>query len=72
MFNYFFAMASIVAGITCLFIAKSKKYFKYINNKYGEAAANKLSSSLKFWGYFLLIAAGILIISLLFEGTALK
>jgi hypothetical protein len=65
-------MASIVAGIICLFLSKSNKFFKNIDNKYGEAAANKLTSSLRIWGYFLLIAAGILIVSLLFEGTALK
>jgi hypothetical protein len=72
MLNYFFALASIMIGIICLFLAKSKKYYKNIENKYGEVAANKVTNSLRIWGYFLLIAAGILIIALLFEVVAVR
>jgi hypothetical protein len=67
MLSYLVALASVMIGIICLFLAKSKKYYKNIENKYGEAAANKLTNSLRIWGYFLLIGAGVLIIALLFE-----
>lgn len=72
MFNYLFALASILIGIICLFLAKSKKYYANLERKYGEFAANKVSRSLRIWGYFLLSAAGILLIALLFEGVPLK
>jgi hypothetical protein len=72
MLNYFFALASIMAGIICLFLSKSKKYYKNMETKYGEFAANKLTRSLRIWGYFLLIASCILIIALLFEGAPLR
>jgi hypothetical protein len=72
MLNYFFALASITAGIICLFLTKSKKFYDNIENKYGEFSASKLTRSLRIWGYFLLITAGILMLSLLFEGTALR
>jgi uncharacterized membrane protein YidH (DUF202 family) len=72
MLNYLFALASIIIGITCLFLSKSTKYYKNIENKYGEAAADKVTKSLKIWGYFLLVAAVILLIALLFEVGAVK
>jgi len=53
-------------------LPKIKKYYENIENKYGEVAANKVTRSLRIWGYFFLIAAGILIIALLFEGAAVR
>jgi hypothetical protein len=70
MLNYYlFALISILAGIVCLVLAKSSKYYGRVNQKYGEAAAQKMVRSLKIWGYFFLITSGILILALVFEGA---
>lgn len=68
-YSYFFALASILAGIVCLFLAKSSKYYGSVEKKYGKPAAQKTVRSLKIWGYFFLITSVILILSLVFEGA---
>ena len=68
-YYYFFALASILAGIVCLVLSKSSKYYGSVEKKYGEAAAQKMARSLKIWGYFFLIASGLLILALFFEGA---
>ena len=68
-YYYLFALASILAGIVCLVLAKNSKYYGSVEKKYGEAAAQKMARSLKIWGYFFLITSGILILALVFEGA---
>jgi hypothetical protein len=68
-YYYLFALASILAGIVCLWLSKSSKYYGNIEKKYGEVMAQKMARSLKIWGYFFLIASGLLILALLFEGA---
>ncbi len=68
MLNYYlFALISILAGIVCLVLAKSSKYYGRVEQKYGEAGAQKMTRSLRIWGYFFLITSGILILTLVFE-----
>ncbi|MFI5354410.1 MAG: hypothetical protein ACHQX0_02250, partial [Desulfobaccales bacterium] len=68
MLNYYlFALVSILVGIVCLVLAKSSKYYGRVEQKYGEAGAQKMTRSLKIWGYFFLITSGILILTLAFE-----
>jgi hypothetical protein len=68
MLNYFlFAFVSVLAGIVCLVLAKSSKYYGSVERKYGEAGAQKMTRSLRIWGYFFLITSGILILTLVFE-----
>jgi hypothetical protein len=69
MLNYLFGIGSFLAGLICLCLSRSKKYYGYIEPKYGEAAAQKMTRSLKIWGYFFLIASGLLILALFFEGA---
>lgn len=69
MLTYIFALLSVLAGVICLFLSRSQAYFGIVKKSYGEAAAQKMIHSLKIWGYFFLIASGILILALLFEGT---
>ena len=66
---YIFALGSLLAGAICLFLSRSRQYFGRVEKSYGEAAAQKMTRSLKIWGYFFLITSGILILALLFEGT---
>jgi len=68
MLNYIFALGSMLAGVICLFLSRSQQYFGRVEKSYGEAAAQKMTRSLKLWGYFLLITSGILIMALVFEG----
>jgi len=68
MLTYIFALGSMLAGVICLFLARSQPYFGRVEKSYGEAAAQKMTRSLKMWGYFLLITSGILILALVFEG----
>ena len=68
-YYYLFALASIVAGIACLALGRSSRYYGSVGKKYGEAAAQKMARSLKIWGYFFLITSGILILALVFEGA---
>jgi hypothetical protein len=65
---YIFALASLLAGAICLFLARSQAYFGRVEKSYGEAAAQKMTRSLKIWGYFFLVTSGILIIALVFGG----
>ncbi len=66
MLNYYlFALVSLVAGLFCLGLSMNKKFFGNIDQKYGQAAAEKMTRSLKIWAYFLIIASGLLILSLL-------
>ena len=67
--NYILALGSLLVSFICLFLARSKKYYGSIEKKYGEAAAQKLTRSLKIWGYFFLITSGLLILVLFFEGA---
>ncbi len=70
MLNYFiFALVSLAGGLICLFLSRSKPYYGRVEKSYGQAAAQKMSRSLKMWGYFLIIASGLLILALWFEGT---
>jgi len=69
MLHYIFGLGSLVAGLICLFLSRSKKYYGSIEKKYGEAAAQKMTRSLKIWGFFFLITSGILILTLSFEGA---
>ena len=69
MLNYLFGLGSLLAGLICLFLPRSKKYYGSIEKKYGEAAAQKMTKSLRIWGYFFLITSGILILTLAFEGA---
>ena len=66
---YLFALISMLAGVVCLFLARSRQYYGRVEKKYGDAAAQKMVRSLKIWGYFFLITSGILILSLVFEGV---
>ncbi len=66
---YLFALISMLAGVVCLFLSRSSKYYGSVEQKYGEAAAQKMVRSLKIWGYFFLFTSGILILSLVFEGA---
>jgi hypothetical protein len=67
--NYIFALGSLLVAVICIILSRNKQYFASIERKYGEAAAQKLTSSLKIWGYFFLITSGILILALIFEGA---
>jgi len=70
MLNYYiFALFSLLAGVICLSLSRSKQYLGRVEKSYGEAAAQKLARSLRLWGYFLLITSGILILALVFEGA---
>ena len=69
MMKYILALSSIVAGIVCLSLSRSAKYYGSIEKKYGEAAARKMTNSLRNWGYFLLITSGVLILALVIEGA---
>lgn len=69
MLNYLFAFGSLLVASICLFLSRNKKYSARIEGKYGEPAAQKLTRSLRIWGYFFLITSGLLILALFFEGT---
>ena len=71
MLNYYiFALGSLVAGVICLFLSRSKQYFGRAGKiLWCRPPAQKMTRSLKIWGYFFLITSGILILALLFEGT---
>jgi hypothetical protein len=69
MWNYILALGSLLVSFICLFLAGSKKYYGSIEKKYGEAAAQKMTRSLRIWGYFFLITSGLLILALFFEGA---
>lgn len=69
MLNYIFAIGSLLVGVICVFLSRNDKYYASVERKYGQAAAQKMVRSLKIWGYFFLIASGILILALIFEGT---
>ncbi len=70
MLNYvIFALVSLAAGLIGLFLSRSKQYYAKLEKSYGQAAAQKMSRSLKIWGYFLITASGLLILALWFEGT---
>ncbi len=66
---YIFALVSVAAGLFCLGLSLNKKFFGTIDKKYGQAAAQKMSRSLKLWGYFLIVASVLLILALLLEGA---
>jgi hypothetical protein len=68
MLTYIFALVSVLAGVICLFLSRSQAYFGRVEKSYGEAAAQKMTRSLKMWGYFFLITSGILIVALVLEG----
>jgi hypothetical protein len=63
-----FALGSVLAGVICLFLSRSPAYFGRVEKSYGEAATQKMTRSLKMWGYFFLITSGILIMALVLEG----
>ena len=67
MFNYIFAIGSLLVAGICLFLSRNNQYHASVERKYGEAAAQKLTRSLRIWGYFFLITSGILILALIFE-----
>jgi hypothetical protein len=70
MVNYYiFALCSLLAGGICLFLSHYQRYFERVEKSYGQAAAQKMTRSLKIWGYFLLSASGVLILALIFEGA---
>jgi hypothetical protein len=70
MLNYYmFALCSLLAGAICLFLSRSKRYFERVEKSYGKAAAQKMTRSLRLWGYFLLTTSGVLILALIFEGA---
>ncbi len=69
MWNYILALGSLLVSFICLFLSGNKKYYGSIEKKYGEAAAQKMTRSLKIWGFFFLITSGILILALSFEGA---
>lgn len=69
MLNYIFALGSLLVGLIVLFLSGSKKYYASLEKKYGEAPAQKMTRSLKIWGFFFLITSGILILTLAFEGA---
>lgn len=69
MLNYIFAIGSLLVAGICLFLSRNTTYYASIERKYGEAAAQKLTRSLKIWGIFLSITSGILILSLILEGN---
>ncbi len=69
MWNYLFALVSLLVALVCLFLSKNARYFANVERKYGEAAAQKMTRSLKIWGYFLLITVGLLILALILEGA---
>jgi hypothetical protein len=61
---YLFAFGSLLVGLACLFLSRNKKYFANLEGKYGEAAVQKLTRSLKNWGYFFLFTSVVLLVSL--------
>jgi hypothetical protein len=68
MVNYYiFALCSLLAGAICLFFSRSKRYSERVEKSYGEAAARKMTRSLRIWGYFLLTTSAVLILALIFE-----
>jgi len=69
MWHYILALTSLLVSFIGLFLSRSKKYYGSIEKKYGEAAAQKMTKSLRIWGYFFLITSGILILTLAFEGA---
>ncbi len=70
MLNYYlFALFSLVAGLFCLGLSLNKKFFGNIDQKYGQAAAQKVTRSLKIWAYFLIIASLMLVLTVIFEGA---
>ncbi len=70
MLNYYiFAICSFLAGLVCLVLSRSQRYFGRLEKSYGQAPAQKMTRSLKIWGYFFLIASGILILALLLESA---
>ncbi len=70
MLNYMiFALASLAGGLICLFLSRSKSYYGRVEKSYGQAAAEKLTRSLKIWAYFLIIGSGLLILALWFESA---
>jgi hypothetical protein len=69
MWNYILAFGSLLVALTALFLAGNKKYYGSVEKKYGEAAAQKMTRSLKIWGYFFLLTSGLLILALIFEGA---
>jgi len=69
MLNYIFAIGSLLVAVICLFLSKNTPYYGSIEKKYGEAAARRMAKSLKIWGYFFIVASGIMILALLFEGS---
>ena len=68
MVNYYiFALCSLLAGVICLVLSRSTRYFARVEKSYGQAAAQKMARSLRIWGYFLVITSSILIVALVFE-----
>jgi hypothetical protein len=67
MLNYIFGIGSLLVAGICLFLSRNTKYYASVERKYGEAAAQKMTRSLRTWGYFFLITSGILIVVLFLE-----
>ncbi len=44
---YLFALISMLAGVVCLFLSRSSKYYGSVEQKYGEAAAQKMVRSFR-------------------------
>jgi hypothetical protein len=68
MLNYLVALGSMLVGLVCLFLSRSRKYFGNMEGKYGEAAAQKVTRIFRNWSYFFLIAGAVLIVALSLEG----